>query len=484
MQDIKSGIIILFLIIFAFFSCHKQAEEESIDFILSPDNSSGIIVLNKDTLNISVSVNSKIPSGGITYLIEVRRENGSLVFNFDTISSLDVLNFKIPCFTLKANYKIIVALSSITNPQNFVSKSIQVSRNRIYINFKRPSYELFSEMKLWQGYPNGYAAVAKLDYNGDGYEDYVWFEGYDVNKEYNWPGPIFDKFDGTTFVRDPIKFPNTKLFAYKLLVGDYNNDSLPDLFLVSHIDTWAGSVDPIPINPPHIIFNSPNGFSSVKSFSDIPGDWMPGCSGDLDKDGDLDVLLFSHHQNVSPTSRALINNGHGEFTYSDYGISNITWADVSELIDMNNDGYLDLVINDVINENGYANRFRILWGNGSAFSEDRSIRLPFSNSIFLISVSAEDLDGDHNREIITMACDASGIWEINLLKTNDFKSYSDITTISITDNKKKQNDGVMNGPVQVMDINRDGKMEIFVADRRLNLIWQRDIDGIYKRKSL
>jgi hypothetical protein len=42
----------------------------------------------------------------------------------------------------------------------------------------------------------------------------------------------------------------------------------------------------------------------------------------------------------------------------------------------------------------------------------------------------------------------------------------------------------MNGAIQVQDLNGDGKMDIFSADRRMKLIWQKDVDGVYKRKPL
>lgn len=42
----------------------------------------------------------------------------------------------------------------------------------------------------------------------------------------------------------------------------------------------------------------------------------------------------------------------------------------------------------------------------------------------------------------------------------------------------------MNDPIQVQDLNGDGKLDIFTPDRRLNLIWQQDARGTYKRKAL
>lgn len=463
-----------------------QKQEEKINFQLTPDENAGIFNLNVDSLDLTVSLVSAMPDSGIYLQIQAKRNlDDKILLKLDTNIKQTKFQSKIIGFDLKSEYDISISVSSIKNPINSSAKVLKVNRGRIMVNYLRPSYELFSRVKLWQNYPAGYGSVAKVDYDGDGLEDYVWFEGYDPSLTYTWPGPLFEKFNGTTFVKQPISFPGTKLYATKILVGDFNNDTYPDVFLASHIDEWAGcNCKPTPINPPHIIFNSPTGFNRVKSFTDIPGDWAPGCSGDLDKDGDLDVILFSHHQDVSPKSRALINNGSGEFTYSDYGISEINWADCAELIDMNNDGFLDLIVNDVVDENGYANRFRILWGNGGPFSEANSVRLPFPNSLWMISLAAEDLDNDGIREIITVSGSASEIWELTVLKTTNNRTFQDITSTVIKDYKKNPGDGVMNCPIQVQDLNGDGKMDIFTADRRLNLIWQKDNDGVYKRKGL
>jgi hypothetical protein len=461
-------------------------KEETIKFNVTPNDDNGTYTLSKDSLNLIINVLSVVPDSGISNQIECKRIlDDKVVYKIDSTSKANKFEFLIPSFEIKSDYTLKVTVSSKPNTQNTNTKTIQVARNRIITNFLKPSYDL-SNVKIWQNYPAGYATVAQVDYDGDGFEDFVWFEGYDVNKTYNWPGPNFEKFNGTKFIKDQVTFPGKQLFAEKILVGDFNNDTYPDLFLVSHIDEWAGcsNCKPTPINPPHIIFNSPSGFNSIKSFTDIPGDWTPGCSGDIDKDGDLDILIFSHHQSVSPRPRALINNGSGEFSYSDFGISKIEWADRAELVDMNNDSYLDLLVNDVVDENGYANRFRILWGNGGPFAETNSIRLPYPNELFMISISAEDLDNDNKREIITVGGNVSGRWEINIFKTTDFKNYQNVTALFIQNNLKTATDGIMNGDVKVQDLNGDGKMDIFAADRRLNLIWQKDIDGVYKRKPL
>lgn len=488
-------IVFGFVFVFLFTSCKKTdlpstptivvKQEESVKFKTNLD--SGTFSLNIDTLNLTIDMLSVLPDSGVILQIELKKNpEETILLNLDTLTKQSKFQLKIPGFTTRSEYSLKVSMKSKLYPTNLASKILKIQRGRVIVNYLKPSYELFSRVKLWQDYPLGYASVAKLDYDGDGLEDYVSFSGYNPLETYTWPGPVFEKFNGTSFVKQQISFPGNNLFAEKVLVGDFNNDTYPDLFLVSHIDEWAGcnNCKPTPINPPHIIFNSPTGFNKIKSFTDIPGDWTPGCSGDIDNDGDLDVLIFSHHQDVSPKSRALINNGVGEFTYSDYGVSDIEWADRSELVDMNKDGFLDLIINDIVDENGYANRFRILWGTGGPFSKLNSIRIPVSNSLWMISIAAEDLDNDGIRELVCVSGSASGVWELSIFKTTDFKTFTDITTTVVKDYKQNIGDGIMNGPVQVQDLNGDGKMDIFTSDRKLNIIWQKDTDGFYKRKAL
>ena len=193
-------------------SCKKADEtvskpqEVKVNFTLTPDQSLGTYTLSKDTLDLTISVTSAVPESGLIYQIEANKSSDNkTIHQTDSNSKNNKLQLKIPGFGLKAEYSVKVTVSSKSNPQNSESKTIQIVRNRIVVNFLKPSYEL-AKVKIWQDYPGGYASVAKLDFDGDGLEDYVWFEGYDVNKTYTWPGPIFEKFNGSSFNKQPISF--------------------------------------------------------------------------------------------------------------------------------------------------------------------------------------------------------------------------------------------------------------------------------------
>ena len=115
----------------------------------------------------------------------------------------------------------------------------------------------------------------------------------------------------------------------KLLVGDFNNDSLPDIFSLVAIDPPYGLFPDLK-DYNNIIFNSPTGFNSIKEFDDQLGFWYTGCSGDIDNDGDLDIIMMNfHYGNNGVTSKILWNDGVGNFSYDDRGIGEIPVVDAS-----------------------------------------------------------------------------------------------------------------------------------------------------------
>jgi len=79
-------------------------QEESIKFSVSPDVTSNNYLLIKDTFDLTISINSKIPSQGIIYSVQVMRTDSNLtVFKLDTISTQLSTNIKATGFNIKGN---------------------------------------------------------------------------------------------------------------------------------------------------------------------------------------------------------------------------------------------------------------------------------------------------------------------------------------------------------------------------------------------
>jgi len=465
-------------------------QEETIKFSISPDITSNNYLLNKDTLDLIISVNSKIPSQGILYSIQVNRADSSVaVFKLDTVSSQSSTNIKATGLNIKGTYTLKITLTSKTTSTNTINQNYTLSRNRVYKNYLRSSYDLsnydswFSSAQLYKSDGSKYLnnpfideQSAQLDIDGDGLEDLFYYEGYDlqISPTPNPPPSIFmntgTNLKQTNYTGTNIKNPH----GTKILVGDFNNDSLPDLFSNVAVDPPFFAF-PFLNDNCHLILNSKNGLSSVKEFPD-QGFWYTGCSGDIDNDGDLDIITFNFHsQGNGVKSRIMWNDGKANFTNDFAGIGDIPVAYQSELVDINNDGFLDLVIVFIPTTfPSRVNDFRVLWGNGRGFSLANSSFINMSGEWYLVNLDFTDLDADGTKEIIASGNynnptgSGSSIYFISLFKSTDKgKTFSDKTSQYVDSNTAGRF-----YHIRVQDIDKNGQLDIFSGEKRDNIRWE------------
>jgi len=463
-------------------------QEESIKFSVSPDVTSNNYLLIKDTLDLTISINSKIPSQGIIYSVQVMRTDSNLtVFKLDTISTQLSTNIKATGFNIKGNYTLKISLTSKTTASNTINQSYSFSRSRIYKNYLRSSYDLsnydtwFSSAQLLKSDGSKYLnnpfideQSAQLDIDGDGLEDVFYFEAYDlqISPTPNPPPSIFmnngSQLKQTNYTGPTIKNPH----GVNILVGDYNNDSLPDIFSNVAVDPPFGAFPYLNDNC-HLLLNSKGGFSIVKEFPD-QGFWYTGCSGDIDNDGDLDIITFNFHNQANGIkSRIMWNDGKANFTIDYNEIGNIPVVYKSELVDINNDGFLDLVIAFVPNGPTRTNDLRILWGNGKVFSLSNSTSINISPDWYLMNLDFVDIDKDGTKEVIPSGnfnnpSGGAPIYFISLFKSEDKgKTYSDKTTQYIDNNKANRF-----YHIRVQDIDKNGMLDIFSGEKKDNIRWE------------
>jgi hypothetical protein len=490
--------VIFFAGVLFIYSCTKTEiktpanvdfQEEAIKFSISPDISSNSYTLNKDTFDFAIAINSKIPSQGILYSIEIKRVDTNLtVYKIDTSSSQSSINFKAIGLNIKATYNIRITLTSKSASTNTVIQNYAFSRSRIYKNYLKSSYELsnndtwFSSAQLYKSDGSKYVnnpfideQSVQLDIDGDGLEDLFYFEGYDlqINPTPNPPPSIFmnngSVLKQTNYTGSSIKNPH----GTKLLVGDFNNDSLPDIFSNVAVDPPIGVPFPYLNDNCHLLLNSKNGFSLVKEFND-QGFWYTGCSGDIDNDGDLDIITFNFHSQANGVkSRIMWNDGKANFTIDFNGIGDIPVADQSELVDINNDGFLDLVLNFHPNGASRINDFRILWGNGKVFNLSNSTSISMSGDWYLQNIDFIDINGDGIKEIIpsgnySLSIGGAPIYFISFYKSEDKgKTYSDRTSLYIDNHTANRFYHMI-----VQDIDKNGMVDIFSAEKKDNIRWE------------
>ncbi len=499
----KKGIAVLFVL--SFLGCSKKdaipsapivpiVVEEPVKFKLSPDIAASNYLLTKDTLEFTITVSSKMPPTGFNYSIAINRLDTALgIFKLDSTISQNSLVVKTGGFSIKANYTIKITISSKATSTNSANQSFQVSRGRIYKNYLKNSYELsnfdtwFSSTQIYKADGSRYIAnnpfideqSTQIDIDGDGQEDLFYYESYDLNINPT-PNPPPSVFMNTGAALKQIAWtgPTIKLaHGTKLLVGDFNNDSLPDIFSLVAIDppnsSPAGFLNTFDFC--NILLNSPSGFNKVKDYTD-QGFWYSGCSGDIDNDGDLDIIAFNfHNQSNGVKSRIMWNDGKANFTIDFTGVGDIPVVYQSEFADINNDGFLDLVI--VFVPTTFPNRvndFRVLWGNGKGFSLTNSTAINISGDWYLVNLDFTDLDADGTKEII-----ASGNYDnpsgtgaptyfITLFKSTDKgKTFSD-KTIQYIDN----NTAGRFYHIRVQDIDKNGQLDIFSGEKKDNIRWE------------
>jgi len=211
-------------------------------------------------------------------------------------------------------------------------------------NVKNGTYREFSN---W--HPPLEAVV--LDYDKDGYLDIIDNQSdYGVfrrNSILFLKGNSSGKLD----IDRENSYKHTGLIhGRKGLVGDYNGDGWPDVFFIGH------GYDVVDGNPrdeyPIMLLNNQGKDFEYRAFESVVGFFHTGASGDIDNDGDLDILVIDGTKGVS-NSYIFINDGSGNFekkTLDQYSsIPNNLYDSffqkwTVELKDIDNNGYLDIII--------------------------------------------------------------------------------------------------------------------------------------------
>ena len=171
--------------------------------------------------------------------------------------------------------------------------------------------------------------------------------------------------------------------SVEAICADFNDDGRPDVFLTntrSDAETGGGS---------YLLLNSPNGFPDTPS-QVVPTSWAWGaCCADFNRDGYLDVIVSAF--NV-PDLLVFYGCPDGFDTANPHRIrmehEGVEYQNALYLYtaDLNNDGWLDLVVPQIRSERSF-----VLWGGPEGFSMERSQVLPVHRGA---SARAADLTGN------------------------------------------------------------------------------------------
>jgi len=267
----------------------------------------------------------------------------------------------------------------------------------------------------------------------------------------------------------------------KILPGDYNNDGKLDAFIIAH----GYDAEPFPGEAQAILINNGNGFD-IKKIENTFIFGHGGSSADIDNDGDLDVFVIGGSKE---DAIFLINDGNANFSVRNDLIEgfHFDWGMyTAELIDVNRDGYMDLIIGGHEYEGVVST---IYWGNsyGKYFLQ-KSISLPTVEGFEIITdIDAEDIDSDGDRDIILARVSSPGQYGfyeryyIQILENKGDNTFLDKSTERISDNEANN----WRHWIHLQDLDNDGDIDIYYEENdgqwQGNLKWLNNGQGVFTK---
>ena len=237
----------------------------------------------------------------------------------------------------------------------------------------------------------------------------------------------------------------THLLLVQIVITDLNNDGAADVVL-SDIVT----------NSIWIIFGDGNGSIDTVTILSTGKDFFPVtiASADLNRDGSVDIAVTN---SMSNTIKFFFNDGNGSFsTQKTYSARSDTIIGFIITSDVNNDGFLDIVVTD----NNYVNNhIFIFYGFG-----DGNFTLPKYYPTGLSSVPSKIATGDFNNDgKVDLATCYTDRGRIALFIQEGSEPFGSPAQFS-TGNQSRPNS------IVISDFNSDDHLDIAVANSAINTI--------------
>ena len=335
---------------------------------------------------------------------------------------------------------------------DYYNTSYELQKSNIWINY----YDILGENGIDYGSIAFGCPEVIADFDGDGYEDWMTAPSYYQQDLGVLPLWFFkNQGDNSTFIKKELEIENHigTWNARKGILGDFNNDGKPDVAYPEQGVDIAGGEE----SAPSILISTPDGYT-MRKLSDRKVYLHTGASGDIDNDGDLDIIMSSQH-----ILTTFLNNGDGTFIET-----NVVEKDPSseqigfvsmELFDINRDGNLDLIAGG--DENNLPSR--VYFGNGSNFSYINSKIIPLTEP-WRGTLDYDFADIDNNGTIEIIMGRFKNVYEGYFIEIVTLVDDEYITISELVDNSEADNIRWITW-LRVQDIDNNGSLDIFSNDR-------------------
>jgi hypothetical protein len=403
------------------------------------------------------------------------------------LTTISVVGQSNPTFESKAE-----TFSAINQTTGYVS-NLNTFVN--YIGLEEAKY--IGDVDLDNKYAFENNDAVTYDFNGDGYLDLFFFgtdtktgrDGYHGNGKYFFISDYYNQPKPYQYIQydSMIEF-----LAGGIDLQDIDGDGVVEILLFNtniHQIQYVYSTQTEPVELGVVVLHVNESFEITAEYEvGLPKSVHKGTSGDVDNDGDIDIINFPIGRAETPDDNlykfptTIYNDGVGnfveEFTITDdsiYGMYHQVDATVSNLFDLDGDGYLDLIFSRDIGNfyNEYEEYYDIywgiyiLWGDGTGnFSFDNGINLQTNNELNITMTTLgnafSDFDNDGDVDLIV----TSTVEYIDYILTL-FENTGDRNFIDVTEDKIKgyymfneEHMHVIDGEIMSIDKNQDGLYDL------------------------
>ncbi len=285
---------------------------------------------------------------------------------------------------------------------------------------------------------------------------------------------------------------------------DIDGDGIKEILIFSNnvhqINTYGGGVYITDTsNPPEelgtVILKIDNSFNLIsENVIGTPKCIHRGGSGDVDNDGDIDILNFHDGHPTNQTTRQkfptiLYNDGAGNFTeeliFRDTSLEDYYWSmdsTTSHFFDMDGDGFLDIIFGRDIGVSPGEKPFiedvywfeientTILWGDGSGkFSWDNKLDLILKNELncqqLVLGLGFTDYDNDGDIDLVVQTTREYSNYILNLFENTGDRSFEDVTLDKIDGYYHFEKEHLSDmGEIMSIDKDGDGDYDLVPKD--------------------
>ena len=223
---------------------------------------------------------------------------------------------------------------------------------------------------------------------------------------------------------------------------DADNDSDLDVFITGSTSS--------PANTSNLYLNSGSGLYSLATGSNFElMRYGKNDVGDVDNDGDIDIIITGQNSSGNPVSKIYLNNGSGIYTQQSPSPFTNLQSGAARFIDIENDGDLDLLL---CGENSSGQAITELYSNNGSglFTSNTSSTIDsFTNS----DIAIGDIDNDGDNDFII--CGLSGATIATKLYLNNGSGvFSELTGTPFAP--------AMAGIVKLADFDNDVDLDVYL----------------------